>query len=43
VHPALAGGDAALGIEIEENIVRPAPAFTDEPIPQRDRPIVILA
>ena len=43
VRPALAGGDAALGIEIEKNVVRPAPAFADEPILQRDRPVVVLA
>jgi hypothetical protein len=43
VRPPLAGGDAALGIEIEENIVGPAPAFADEPILQRDRPVVIFA
>ena len=43
MDPALAGGDAALGVEIEKNIVRPAPAFADEPILQRDRPIVVLA
>ena len=43
VRPALAGGDAALGIEIEKNVVGPAPAFADEPILQRDRPVVILA
>jgi hypothetical protein len=43
VRPALARGDAALGIEIEENVVGSAPAFADEPILQRDRPVVIFA
>ena len=43
VHPALPGDDAALGIKIEKNVVRSAPAFADEPILQRDRPVVILA
>jgi hypothetical protein len=43
VRPALAGGDAALGVEVEENVVRPAPALADEPILQRDRPVVIFA
>jgi hypothetical protein len=43
VRPALAGGDAALGIEIEENVVGSAPAFADKPILQGDRPGVIFA
>jgi hypothetical protein len=42
VRPALARSDAALGIDIEENVVGPAPAFADEPILQRDCPIVIF-
>ena len=43
VRPALAGGNAALGVEIEKNVVGSAPAFADEPILQRDRPVVIFA
>ena len=43
VHPPLARDDAVVGIEIEENVVGPAPAFTDEPILQRDRPVVVPA
>jgi hypothetical protein len=43
VHPPLASNDAALGIEVQENILLPAPALTDKPILQRDRPIVIPA
>ena len=39
--PALAGSDAALGIGIEKNVVQRAAAFVDEPILQRDRPIVV--
>ena len=43
VGPTLAGSNATLGIEIQKDIVRPAPAFADEPILQRDRPVVVLA
>jgi hypothetical protein len=39
----LTGGQTALWIKIEKDVVRPAPAFPDEPIFQRDRPVVILA
>ena len=42
-RPALAGGDATLGIEIEEDIVLFAPALANKPIFQSDRPVVILA
>jgi len=30
-HPALAGDDAALGSEIEEDVLLAAPAFADQP------------
>ena len=43
VLPALAGDDAALGVEIEEDVALAAPALADEPILERDRPIVVLA
>jgi hypothetical protein len=41
MHPALAGGDAALGVEIEKDFVWRAPALPDEPVLQRNRRVVI--
>jgi len=38
--PALARGDAALGIEVEEDVV---PAFRLEPVAERDRREIVLA
>ena len=42
-RPALAGGNAALRIDIEKNIVLLAPAFANKPVPYRNRPVVVLA
>jgi hypothetical protein len=41
--PALAGGDPVLRVEIEKDIVGSAPAFAHQPIPQRQRPFVVVA
>jgi hypothetical protein len=41
MRPALARNNAALGIEIKKDVVLAAPAFADQPIPERDRPVVI--
>ena len=43
MRPALARGNPALGIEIKENVVFAAPALTDEPVSERNRPIIVLA
>jgi hypothetical protein len=42
-HPALPRGDAVLRVEVEKNIVRPAPALPDEPILERDRGVIVCA
>jgi hypothetical protein len=42
-RPALAGGDAALGVEIEEDVILVAPAFADQPGLQRQRPVIVSA
>jgi hypothetical protein len=41
--PALAGDDAALGIEVEEDVLLAAPAFADQPSLQRERPVIVSA
>ena len=38
LRPALAGGDAALGIEIEKDVVLAAPAFADQANPAARSP-----
>jgi hypothetical protein len=40
-RPALAGDDAALGVEIDEDVLLAAPAFADQPSLQRERPVVV--
>jgi hypothetical protein len=42
-RPALAGNDAAFGIEIEEDVLLAAPAFANQPRLQRERPVVVEA
>src|SRR5262245_8001871 len=42
-HPALAGDDAALRVEIEEDVLLAAPPFADQPSLQRERPVIVSA
>src|SRR5262245_49518227 len=42
-RPALAGNDAALGVEVEEDVILAAPAFADQPILQSERPVIVSA
>jgi hypothetical protein len=42
-RPALTGDNAALGVEVEEDVVLAAPAFADQPRLQRERPVVVEA
>jgi len=42
-RPALTGDNAALGVEVEEDVLLAAPTFADQPRLQRERPVIVEA